>query len=262
MLWVAGLAASAEASLVVGGNTRPRNATGPGQDGSVSFAVFDTSGGAVGDTFGTGFAGFDAFFAAGVGSGVFDAGAAFLYLYQVVNDGTSALNIRRNTVDLNGNPSSALTSWGSFVTGGALGFFDGAAVGVGNPLGTNGVFVLSPPASAAPADASGALVGSIITALGAGTFVLPTSVDNLAGTFESNYAAGSLIGGTRSILVGFTSNLSWRYANSGVIDGVSTNGTVASLVPAPPSIVMLLTLLPFGLVGYFRRRMPLAELVN
>lgn len=243
--------ASSEAALVSGfaGNTRPNNPGG--QDGSISFAVFDLAGGSAGDAFGTGFAGFDSFFAPGTSSPALNTSAGtYLYLYQIVNDGTVDEIIDNLTVRLNGHPLSSVTSWGWF---GGLGFLDnGVLVGDDEPLGNNGPFVDSPPAARAPADTSGTLSGPYVAALSDG--VVPAAV-SLSGSgaftsFKADFSEtmvlgpSSVPGGSVSILVGFTSKLAPAFANASIQNGTSVNGTVASVAPAPSALVMLMSVLP------------------
>ena len=113
------------ASLIFGGNTQeigdPTLPGGPPSvSGTVNFAVFNRSSPGVDDTWGTGLmdtdgagpiVGFDsAAFTAGFLSGALDTSAAYLYVYQVVNDGPSAVEISAISQFI-GPTSETATSW-------------------------------------------------------------------------------------------------------------------------------------------------------
>jgi hypothetical protein len=190
----------------------------------------------------------------------FDAGAAFLYAFQLVNDGVSSVVIRQLTISLNGNPSSALTSWGYF---GGLGFTDSSGlVGSGNPLGNNGPFH-SPPGSA-PADVSGVLASPYVAA------AVPDRVPNLIGGFNGVLNDGgqlsisfnplTLAAGQRSPLIVFTSDIGPAFITAPMQDGGAAGAsfTVPTLAPVPGGLALLLTGFP-GLALAFRRRRTLAS---
>lgn len=243
----------------VSGNSRAAGAlAGTYVDGSVSFAVFSRTG-AAGDVFGTGLGTFDtSVFSAGVNAlfaagPAFDTTAAFLYAYQLVNDGISSVSIRELTISLNGQLSSAVTSWGYF---GGLGFTDGALVGAGNPFGNDGPFD-APPGSA-PADVSGVLASPYVAA------AVPGQVPNLAvfngvlnanGQITVSFNPLLLGPGQRSPLIVFTSNIGPTMITAPMQDGgaAPASFTVPTLSPAPNALVLMLAGSP-GLAFALRRR--------
>jgi len=107
----AALTASASAGSIAAfsGNTQPSKS--PADSATVNFAVFNRTGGAAGDSFGTGVSSFDSFFAAGTSSGALDTSASYLYLYQTVANGNTSTGVFQNTV---GVPQSLVSSFGSF----------------------------------------------------------------------------------------------------------------------------------------------------
>lgn len=109
-------------------------------DASLSFAVFDRSGGDA-DPFETGIDDFANRFSAGEGSpSALDASAPYLYLFQYVNDGPGgAVDIHALGID-----AIQVTSWGHW----SLGFTDNdGPIVAGNPLGTIvGDYLLAAPA--------------------------------------------------------------------------------------------------------------------
>lgn len=230
----------------------------PFVDGSASFAVFSNTGGA-GDVFGTGFAGFDtSAFSAGIDglggfSAAFDTTAKFLYAYQLVNDGSSAVVIRQLTVSLNNNPSSAATSWGFF---GGLGFFDGAAVAASNPFGNNGPFV---GPGTAPADTIGALGGPYVSAAAPDrvpNLIGQNGVLNSGGQISISFNPLTLNAGQRSPLIVFTSNLAPTFITAPMQDGgaLPASLTVPTLVPEPGSLLLLFAGAPGLAITTWRRR--------
>ena len=110
----------------------------PVVDGTVNFAVFNKTGGSAGDVWNTGLAGFDAAFTQGTGSAVLDTTVAYLYVYQIVNDGATAVAISA----FSQQAGSSVTSYGLWA---GKGLSDGSgAVSAANPFGTPSGFSASP----------------------------------------------------------------------------------------------------------------------
>lgn len=216
------------------GNTQPYQSGGVG--GTVSFAVYDkTTSSFVGDTFGTGFSGFDATFAAGAGSAGLDTSARFLFLFTMLNNGPSAGTSSIDQTIVNAS-KSLLTSYGGF-TGTAFNTpILGTPAGFGDPS----------PSS----------VGATPMIINAGNNATP-SISVTPTLFIATFSP--LLGsGQQSILFGFTTNTAPGMSRVGVFDGntPSTNasGTAPSVVVPEPSAALLLTIaLPLGLL--IRRRL-------
>jgi len=216
------------------GNTFPSNSTGAsplrGNDGHVNFAVLDHSGGTPGDTWGTGLANFDSIFSASVGSASLDTSAAYLYLFQTINDGVKTGDIARNTVEVD---AGLVTSYGKFS---GVGFTtNGVPTAPGIPLGV----------SALPGNPSSASVGALNPGVSLqGSLTSPLSVNlDPSGVLSAVYSAfgPELISGHKSIIWGYTSNSAPGFANTGILDGVAANGTVPynAITPEPASFAML-----------------------
>src|SRR5262249_44430810 len=137
------------------GNTQIKDAGGT-LDGTLNFAVLDRTGaiagkndwGVVADTSKP--VGnparydkvFDSRFVAGSGSAALDTSAKYLYLFQVVNNGTGTAQIKGLNFLVGSNISSLLTSFGYFGSPGRHeGFNDGGPVNFSNDFGKdNGSF--------------------------------------------------------------------------------------------------------------------------
>ena len=253
--WAPGIA-YADFMYEFSGNTRAA-AEGTVVDGSISFAVWDSVGhgggtltGAVpGDTF-----------VHGSGSGSAGIGEArYVYLYQIVNDGTNDMMINDFTVYLGANASD-ISAWGYFED---ISLADSqGAVGSNNRFGDD-VPAFGVAGSVAPAntDWSG----------NTGSF----AVDE-AGTVEPNVGVGIVTGGgsdtfrayfsflgenpisagTKSCVLAFSSDVAPTFNLVTFKDSVEylAQGTVASPTPEPSTVVGLLSLLPLGLIALRRRR--------
>jgi hypothetical protein len=260
LLVALGLTGSADAALIASssGNTNPGNL---GTDATVNFAVLTNDGLAAtlaGDTFGTGYSGlggFDSKFFAGTGSGAFDVLANYLYLFQVVNNGPGSNAIRDVSVSLLVDPMY-LTSHGRFT---GIGFEDNLGlVSATNNFGSDAmVFSNTDPANFGVTAAGG---GSIAEDLPLGyytPFIISKGPGNFSATFfVSGLGGTSIANGGRSLLFGFTTDLSPYSANVGIIDGGSAaNGTTITpvLVPEPASLAIW-GLGAFGLALFGLRR--------
>jgi len=234
------------------GNTFPTNKDGD-VDGHVNFAVLDRSGGVLGDTWGTGMAGFDAFFVKdSIGfstSGPLDTAARFLYLFQTVNDGVNSLEIGLNSVQVD---PTAVTSFGVFF---GLGFTESSVLtAAGGPyLGG---------ASAAPGDKSGMSVGGSPGVAVNGAAVSPVDFNKTGSSLQAMYLFPALTPGSISMIWGYTSNAKPFIGKTSIIDGgTSANGTVpvnvttpeGPLVPEPASFLMFGMGIS-GMCGYGLRR--------
>jgi hypothetical protein len=233
------VSSSAKASVEPGfaGNTHPVfSATGA--QGFIDFAVYDRTGGTVGDSFNTGIAGIDtALTAAG-----FNITSGFLYLFQNVNKDT---DISQSTV------AAVMAN----VTG------HGQLTGDG----FTGVTFASPTfnAAAAPGNPSPAVTGGTPTiSTGSLTLVSPTAVTvggtSVQATFGTNLDATN---GQVSTLWGYTSNNAPVMPNNGSLqdNGTSAVGTVPSnsggltSVPEPSSLVVA-GIGALGMLGFGLRR--------
>lgn len=252
------LISQANAAFVTGGNTRSifYDAVEDeyGVDGSISFAVFNSVGGTAGDSYGTGQLDFDSRFVASSGSDASLKGS-FLYLYQMVNDGVNLEEIHRQTLKV--ASGIGLISYGYFTD---LGFVDATGdVVAGNPLGNNGLF----EENLSPQDVSGALGTNIIKEVSGLTV---PNVEFSSNVFSANFLnSATLTAGTGSVIYGFTTNAPlYGFKSAGIIDGNGTNGRVAAPslspndialpTPVPGTLVLLMSMLPFGGVAAYRRR--------
>jgi hypothetical protein len=238
---------SAEGAYLTGftGNTQPGHVSPPNQlsgvTGTVSFAVFDRSGGTAGDTFGTGLANFDGRYTGGVNSpNTLDTGAKYLYLFETTNNGPNADAFPVSTNSVAWVPGRA-TSWGSFA-----GTVFRSPV-LGNPAG---FYMESPPSTTG-------VVGSVVAAgTGKAPYVNPGSTSLRA--FYAAPGPGELTTGQNSILWGYTSNSAPVFGSTSLQDGgTSADGiapTVSTAIVAEPPAALALGLgLPLaGLL--FRRR--------
>jgi hypothetical protein len=224
-----------------------------GVDGTINFGVELNTGAGFSPTSGT--------FVAGTGSGALDTTAKYLYLYQVTNNGSISASISSASIGIN---TGSATSYGYF-TGSTLsdnaGEVRGTPLPVGNDFGTDGaVFVNGAPANL------GVVTPGMVAATGTGVQVpkVPTSV-SINGTGSSLVVSWTAASGTsspianggRSVVFGFTSNLSPAILIGSIVDHGSTgNGHVISTSPEPGSFLAAAIACPclFGFWGWKRRR--------
>jgi hypothetical protein len=236
----------ADAAFLAGGNTFPSTPPleSPGVDGHVNFAVFTNTGGA--DPFGLGDA---AFYAA---APWLDTTAAYLYLYQTVNDGGNPSAITSNTVDV---VTAFVTSFGS-------------APGVGFNLTppVDGIETLTSPGgpwvgigTAAPADPSPMFPA--LTPVGTapdGSVIAPGGVGlSPPDTILAVFFPAPLAAGSQSAVWGYTSNRGPIVSSTLLVDGVSSaQGTVlVAGLPEPASLAVWAGLLSVaGFIGIRSRR--------
>jgi len=233
-----GNAPQAQAALLTGfaGNTQPLIDS---TEGFINFAVYDaTTGGSVGDQYGTGLAGIDVLLAANG----FSITSRYLYLFENVNEG----------VDI---ASSSVNADGSAVTGaGKLAGLNFTQVAAGS--------LFLGPAAATPGNPSPAVTGATAaqaTPIAAVTYpplavtVNPTSV---VATYTPPEDGVNAVGS----LWGYTTNRGPVISNGSIQDsGLAANGRVpANLVTITaipePSSMALAGLGAMGLVGYGLRR--------
>lgn len=256
-----GFVSQSQAAIIYGGNTVPQNGAPPlsqggtGVDGTVNFGVYYQDG-TSGDSFGTGIAGFDSI----LSSAGIDTTGTYLYVYQLVNDGT-------NTVKIDG---LQIQTWAPVDSLGYLAGYgladDSGEVEAGDPFGT-----LAPPG-----DQDGlnlGVTGGYITAIGDGFFAGGTSVSFSAGSpgfLEATFNAGGalntdLAAGMRTGLVVFTSAYGPARVVVDIEDGSTPTGTglapstgtgnAPGVLPEPASMaIWSLGLAMVGGVGAWRRR--------
>ncbi len=251
------------------GNTQTTNGTG--LDGTYNFAVLSqASGGIAGNEWGavinpraSGNAKydpiFDSRFVAGTGSGSLDKGAQYLYLFQIVNNGTGSFPISE-IATLVGN-ANAITSWGYFGSPGhQVGGNDNqGAVGLTNDFGTDGSHFDGKAYT-------GVTRPSIVNV--SGSSVSPVNVSVVGGNLITDFPTGELASGNRSVLVGFTSNVAPTIhtgANQPGFtfrDGVFTASGQAPLpMPEPSALILLGIGVACVSVFYLRKRRALTPAV-
>jgi hypothetical protein len=243
----------ASAGFLTGGNTFPSSPGPPGTgvDGHVNFAVFDTSGGSAGDTWGTGLAGFDAAFVAGIlASPALDTTAKYLYLYQTVNDGSNANVISTNSVSV--DAVSFVTSWGHFS---AVGF---TQTPPGTLTAAGGPYVGGTSAAAGSATvASPIFIGAGGGVAASGVAQTPTAISNTGLSIAALFFGDLLAAGEVSAVWGYTSNHGPIRSATGIIDGgtVAQGTVLVAGLPEPASLAVWAGLLSVaGLVGFRSRR--------
>lgn len=257
---------ASQAGLLLAGNTQAGNLpAGSIVRGTVNFAVFDTTGGSAGDTWGVA-PGFDAAFAALLGTGLplaLDTTAPFLYLYQLSNE-SNVSGLGRFTVQSTPAGVASITSLGAWL---GQGFSDGGgpadatvpAGTVGNALGpvnvvTDYVLADGPTLFGGPV---GITAQPFIFSGGAGgpgtPLRVPFSADLDGPSGVIGFQINNIVGGTTklgigqtTVIVGFTSLLPPTFDETNVIDGSTARGTVP--VPAPEA-ANIVSLLSAGLVG-------------
>jgi hypothetical protein len=215
------------------GNTQPyhNNVQGPGVGGTVNFAVYDTTGGSAGDTWGTGVANFNSLFTAAAGSGALDTTAKYLYVYQTVNNGPSAGSFPISVNAVLVNPA-LVTSYGTFTGSSFSATVLGSPAGFGNPA----------------ADTTGATPGITTGQSGLNAPTVGLRTTSLVAIFSPEIAANS-----KSNLWAYTSNAAPIFAQTGLLDGGTTaDGRVPTAVPEPSAALLSLIGLPFGLLLWRR----------
>jgi hypothetical protein len=229
------VSSSAEASLIgaFSGNTQPEQ---DGTQGFINFAVYDTSGGGVGDTFGTGFAGMDAALLANFGAASITS--SFLYLFE---NTVVSTDIASSSVNVN---SALVTSFGKLP---ALDFTQVA-----------GGSLFLGPAAAAAGHVSPAVVGATAaqgTPIADGAAIAPDTVTLNPTSLVASYIP-AITTVQHSTLWGYTSNSPPSLTVGSIQDsGLAANGRVAgpNAVPEPSSVVIA-GLGALGLIGYGIRR--------
>jgi hypothetical protein len=205
------------------GNTQPLITTSTGTTtGFINFAVFDRSGGTIGDSYDTGNPGANALLLA-AGLHTTDS---FLYLFQAVNTGDDIASASVSVLRANVLSDGALTSL-SFaqVTGGS------AATSFLGPLAAS-------PGNISPA-VTGATTTEAMTRTAPGTVapsLLTLNANSLVATFSPSFDGL----GTMSTIFGYTSDFAPAFGNGSLQDsGIAANGVVpTAAVPEPSSLVM------------------------
>ena len=189
------------------GNTKPQNLTGAGVDGTINFAVLDTTGAAAGNAWGipdapntinnllvsTFIPGSDG--DTGAVSKGLDLTAKYLYLYEPTNNGTNTSAIESVTLSILVDKGS-ITSWGAF-QGLGLAFGKGQAVNAANDFGPAGKFDN-------PAKANVGLPDSPVAGAVTGPAATPTNVELSTVSFSAFWGAGRrLTDQNRSPIYGF-----------------------------------------------------------
>lgn len=193
------------------GNTQPYNgstATG----GTVNFAAY-THDGVAGDVFKTGVANFDALLTGG--SGALDTSAAYLYLFQSVNNAPGGQTYDTESEGL-ASGTTAATSYG-YVPGASFSqAVLGTAAGFGDPSGAS--------TGASPSILTG------VAGLNAPVLMVRGS------TSVQEYFAG-IAAGQGSTIWGYTSNLPPALASTAIVFG--GNGLAVTALPEPASLGLL-----------------------
>jgi hypothetical protein len=245
------------------GNTQTTN--GSGLDGTYNFAVLDQkTGGVKGNEWGAVVNPaatdpahrydpvFDKRFIQGSGSGALDTTARYLYLFQIVNNGTGTDGI--NSVALSVDPS-LITSFGYFGKpgeGGVGGNDNLGAVNSNNDLGQDG--------SHFNGKANAGVSRPAIVALNDGSSVAPqdVTVSLTNGQLVVTFPTSGLAQGNRSVLIGFTSNDSPGIAPQNVFrfDGSSGSAFGQAPIPMPEPSAYVLMGVGVGCAGLllWRRR--------
>jgi hypothetical protein len=249
------------------GNTQTTN--GSGLDGTLNFAVLDqTTGGEKGNEWGAVVnpaatdpahrydPSFDKRFIQGSGSSALDTAARYLYLFQIVNNGTGTDGIVSFALSID---PSLVTSFGYFGKpghGGIGGNDNMGAVGMDNNLGQDG--------SHFNGKADVGVSRPAIVSISDGSSVAPqdvtVSVKN--GQLVVSFPANGLAQGDRSVLVGFTSNYAAAFNTaSDQYRTFSFNGTSGQTfgqapIPMPEPSAYVLMGVGVGCVGLllWRRR--------
>ena len=224
-------------------------------DGSISFGVWD-NGSTGGDKISVAVPGDT--FVSGVGSTADIDDARYVYLYQIVNDGTNGIMINDFTVHL-GVDASKISAWGYFDDV-SLSDTDGV-VGVNAPFG-NGAPAFGVAGSVAPenidwASSTGGFVAD--TSVLAPTVGVGIVTGGDTDTFRSYFSfsgANPIADQAKSVILAFSSDYAPSFNLVTFKDSVEylAQGTVASPTPEPSTVVGLLSLLPLGLIALRRRR--------
>ena len=241
-------ATPARAALIgaFSGNTQPAfGAT----DAYVDFAVFNTTGGTAGDTYGTGNAGFDsALTAAGISTT-----PGFLYLYEISNVSTTStiISMSAQTAPIAAGGSSGLSLG---ILGSNLSLNDNLGqVSSTNPFGTGAAAnIVSGPSVNPPGSTPWVVTNSNVVAQ-------PTSFQFGSGlTTANNFTLNvTLAGGATSRLFGYTSAVGPNgFTTASVINqlGQGANGAVPTSVPEPGPVALASIGGLVAAAGAFRRR--------
>jgi hypothetical protein len=238
VLLVAGVVGQAQGAILPGwiGNTLPATTTGVGVDGHIHFMVFDRTGGSGNDPWNTTITNLTSTFT------WLDATADYLYLFQVVNDGTNTQLIKSAAA-----PALDLTSQGSLS---GLGFkYDGSAVGVGVYLGNSAT--AGNPSAAVTGDAS---KGDVDTVSG---LITPSGVFFTGSGISASFGTNQLAIGKASSLFGYTSNLGPDWGFGSLTSTVAANGELPSAmvaIPEPASLAIWALIAAGGAVAVSRKR--------
>jgi hypothetical protein len=233
--------AKASLDTAFSGNTQPVTShPGGGEKGFIDFAVYTYQGGTA-DPYGAGIS------AATLTTAGFHVGAAYLYLFQIVDTDT---DVSQSTV----NWSSGAVSGQGILTG--AGFM---GVTASNPTDSN---TKATPSNSGNSFTSPAATGQTWTiTTGQAGLVSPTSLTpgtfSLQASFNTNLSAAH---GQVSSLWGYTSAQAPSLTSGSMQDmGTSGNGTVPGNIPSiasvpEPSTLALAGLGALGLIGYGLRR--------
>jgi len=228
----------ASASLVLSGNTHPRDTNNINNaQGVVAYAVYQKVGSTYGD------AAVDAI-VAGWTNGV---AGVYVYLYAALNNGASA--ITANTVSV---VSTDVLNFGA------------SNMQFDQSVAANNLFT---PISAGSDNDSRNDTNKVPVIIAGGVAPLGTAngpnhgVANNGSNLATSYidpftAASTLTPGLTSAIWGYTSNISpLNSANTSIVGTGSANGLVpiASTIPEPATVAMFATAIPFGLL-YLKRR--------
>lgn len=256
--FVGGVLNNAEASFIsdASGNTRTTRLIGG--DGTLNFAVFDLQDQDLPSAVLTSFAP-----GAGSDSSLTTGNPRYLYVYQVLNDGSVPCTVDYLNVDLGQVPISEIKAWGSFPglslkdDGGVVGAAAGLTDNRLNAFGMDDTpFTIGGSATIGVTAPS---FDSTLTDLESPYRVRPvTHYDQnvLTVGFEPIFNYNTPGQKFRSALFGFTTDFAPKLAKARFTDGMtcSTAGGVVAPVPEPATWALLLAAGPALLGVYIRRR--------
>jgi hypothetical protein len=245
-----------EAAFLQGysGNTNAKQAGVAPQDLTMNFAVYDRDNTdpydatTNPDPYGLGANMLGAFVPGTVGPlGAFDQ--EYLYLYELVNNGTAAAPVNQYTVSLYGGVATVM-DWGYFPT--YVFQDDSGAVTVSNDFGEDAQVFQNPGLPSTGVTRPG--VTTVGDAVNPQVVELRPAVAEQLLRVGFDRDSGELASQNRSSIFGFTSYLPPKFSIAAAQDGGIANGYVPAPIPEPSVAVMGIGCLLAGAVIGLRRR--------